>query len=105
MPPTVLIERVKHQTFLRAFMTYLKSEQAEENLLFLLDKGNNEVLFNKYIKKDAPDEINIPDKIRAPLIALAGQQKWSSMAAGLKEARRVIAANTNDGGLKRFLAS
>ncbi len=105
MPPRVLIENVKHQIFLLEFRKFLKSEYAEENLLFLQDKGNGEVLYNKYIKPGAPQEVNLPDKIKTPLAALAAQKKWSAMAPVLKEARKIIAANTNDGGLKRFMDS
>jgi hypothetical protein len=105
MPPKVQIETVKHQHFLREFRAYLKSEHAEENLLFLQDKSSHELLYNRYLKPDAPEEINLPDKVRAPLTALAAQKRWSAMAAGIKEARRIIAANTNDGGLKRFMDS
>ena len=105
MPSRVLIENVKHRVFLEAFRQFLRVERAEKNLQFLLDKSNNEVLYQQYLRTDAPYELNLPDKLKAPLAALASQKQWSRMSTGIKEARRHIAAQTNDGGLRRFLAS
>lgn len=105
MPPQVLIETVKHRVFLQAFRQFLQRERAEENLLFLQDRGSNEALYQQYLRPDAPRAVSLPDKLRAPLAALAQQKKWSAMSAGLKAARRHVAATTNAGGLQRFLAS
>jgi hypothetical protein len=105
MPPKIQIEACKHQLFLQAFRKFMQAEHAEENLLFLFDKNGNEAVYNKYVKEGATEQVNLPDKIVAPLKALAAQKKWSAMGPGLKEARKVIAANTNDGGLKRFIDS
>ena len=105
MPPRILIETCKHQLFLQAFRKFMQAEHAEENLLFLFDKNGNEAVYSKYIKDGAPEQVNLPAKIVTPLKTLASQKKWSAMGPGLKEARKIIAANTNDGGLKRFLDS
>src|SRR5687768_4665509 len=105
MPPKVLIENVKHKLFLQAFRKFMQGESAEENLLFLIDKGSNEARYSSYIRSGAPREVKLPDKIRKPLAALAAQKKWSAMGPGLKEARKFIAAHTNEGGLQRFMAS
>jgi hypothetical protein len=113
MPPKILIENVKHKLFLQEFLKlflqeflkFMRVERSEENVLFLFDKNNNEARYNRFIKPGAPQEVKLPDKIRAPLAALAAQKKWSAMGPGLKDARKAIAASTNDGGLRRFLAS
>jgi hypothetical protein len=105
MSPRVLIENVKHKLFLEAFRKFLQAERAEVNLLFLFDKSNNEIRYHKFIRDGAPQGISLPDSIKKPLAALAAQKKWSAMGPGLREARKVIAAHTNDGSLPRFLAS
>jgi hypothetical protein len=105
MPPSVLIENVKHKLFLEAFRKFLLAERAEVNLLFLFDKSNNEVRYHKFIRDGAPQAISLPDSIRQPLAALAAQKKWGAMGPCLREARKVIAALTNDDSLPRFLAS
>ena len=105
MAPRVLIEHVKHRVFLEAFRQFLRVEQAEVCLQFLLDKSNNEILYQQYLRPDAPKAISLPEKLKAPLVALASQKQWSRMSPGIREARKLIAAQTNDGGLRRFLAS
>jgi hypothetical protein len=105
MPPTVLIEKVKHQVFLRALREFLKGEHADKNLRFLHDKSSSEALFNQYIRPDAADALDLPESIRAPLAALASQKKWGAMGPGLKQARKAVAAHTNNGLLQRFMDS
>ena len=107
MPTRVLIEHVKHRIFIAELRKFLRSEQpgADAQLAFLLDKGSNEARYHAYLKPGAPQEINLPDRIKKPLAALAAQKTWSAMGPGLKEARQAIAAHITDGGLKRFLAS
>lgn len=105
MPSRVFIENCKHQLFLQAFRKFLQAEQAEDNFLFLLDKNGNEKVYNTYIRDSAPAQINLPDSLASPLKALASQKKWSAMGPGLKAARKLIAANINDGALRRFLDS
>jgi hypothetical protein len=105
MPPTVLIEKVKHQVFLRAFREFLKGEAAGRNLRFLKDKSSHEALYHQYIRPDAPDLLDLPENVRAPLAVLADQKRWNAMGPGLKEARKVVAAHTNNGVLQRFMDS
>src|SRR5687767_4298252 len=105
MPPRVLIENVKHRLFLEALRAFVRGGKDEASLGFLLDKNNNEARYLKYIKPGAPQELKLPDPLRATLVTLAAQKKWSAMGTGLKEARRLVAASTNAGGLKRFMDS
>jgi hypothetical protein len=107
MPPKVLIENVKHKRFLDEFRRFMKSEQAENHLLFLIDKSGNEERYNKFLKDGAALEVKfkLPDKVKLTLTALASQKKWSAMGPGLKEARKLVAAHTNSGLLPRFMES
>ncbi len=105
MPPTVSLQTVKNQHFLKEFQEFIKKEYAEENFLFMFDKGSNEVLYNKYIKVGSAKEVNISDGFRRPLDALAAQKKWSGMAAGIKEARIEITKIVNQGPVPRFVVT
>jgi hypothetical protein len=105
MPPPVLIEHVKHRVFLEAFRQFLRADRAEDSLLFLVDKRNHETLYQQYLRPGAPHAVSLPEALSARLAALASQKKWTGMSAGLKEARKHVAAAVNDGALRRFLAS
>ena len=105
MPPAVTPQTVRNQYFLKEFREFIKKEHAEENFLFMFDKGSNEVIYNKYIKVGSDKEVNISHGLRRPLDALAAQKKWSSMAAGLKAARAEITVIVNSGPVPRFMAT
>jgi hypothetical protein len=99
------IETVKNKYFLQQFRAFVEKEHATENFLFVFDPGNNQVLYDKYIKVGVPLEVNISDKQREPLTALATAKKWSAMSAPLKVARAEIAKLLNEGPLPRFKAT
>src|SRR5260370_35059077 len=84
------IETVKNKYFLDRLHEHIKKEFSEENFLFVYDKSNNQVLYEKYIKEGAPREVNISSAQRKPLIQLAAAKKGSAMTAPLQGARKKL---------------
>lgn len=104
MPPKS-IETVKNKFFLDRLHVHIVKEHSEENFLFVYDKSNNQVLYEKYIKEGAPREVNISGAQRSALIALAATKKWSAMNAPMQVARKEIIKLINSDSLPRFLAT
>ena len=104
MPP-ISVQTVKNQFFLKELLEFIKKEHADENFLFLFDKSSNEAIYNKYIKVGSPKEVNISSALRMPLDTLAAGKKWSSMAAGIKNARAEITNVVNQGPVPRFVVT
>ena len=105
MPATIALATVKNTYFLNLLHEYTKKEYSEENYLFVYDKSNNQVLYEKYIKVKSPKEVNISSALRNPLDALATTKKWSSMNAGILAARKEIIKVITEDSLPRFLVS
>ncbi len=99
------IESVKNKYFLERLHEHIKKEFSEENFLFVYDKSNNQVLYEKYIKVGAPREVNISGAQRSALIALAAAKKWTAMSAPMLVARKEVIKLINSDSLPRFLAS
>ena len=70
---------------------FSKAEHTDDTLEFLDSKATNQVLYNTYIKKGAPTQINLPDSLVGQFEPLAKAGKWSDMTKLIKTAR----ANVN----------
>jgi len=70
---------------------FSKAEHTDDTLEFLDSKATNQVLYNNYIKKGAPTQINLPDSLVRQFEPLAKVGKWSDMTRLVKTAR----ANVN----------
>ena len=49
MPAPITLATVKNTYFLNLLHEYTKKEYSEENYLFVYDKSNNQVLYEKYV--------------------------------------------------------
>ena len=87
---------------LAALQAYMKKERNDENFAFFFDKGNNEALYTKYVKRGAQKEINLPAKTKGPLDALAAVKNWNGMTPGMKLAKDNIRALINSDIMPRF---
>jgi hypothetical protein len=96
---------IKNAYLLAAIGEAARKEYSSENVEFYHDKSSNQVLYEKYIKENAPKQVNLAAQHRQPLDELAAQKKWSSMSTGLKAARVQIAALIDKDTMMRFANS
>src|SRR6185369_12885552 len=71
-------------------LDFAKDEHTDENLLFLDSKANNQVIYDTFIKKGSPHEVNLPSDVLKQLGTLATAKNWKGMDAPLKLARANI---------------
>jgi hypothetical protein len=84
---------------------YLVANGQEESYLFLYEKTDNRKAYERYIKEDAPKQVNIPYAIRKELDKQAKASEWGAMDANLAKARKSIAEMLNADVMTRFAVS
>jgi len=104
-PPPTFDMASKDNTLKLAMQAYMKKAFADESFDFYFSKENNQVLYHKYVKQGAPNQVNLPSSARIPLDKLAQAGQWDKMAAPMKKARTVIAGMVKNDVLGRFAQS
>jgi hypothetical protein len=101
--PQPRLEDAKLDPALRTLMReYMNKNFNRENFEFYFTTEGNEVVYNKYVKLGAPEQVNVPAKLLAPLDTLAASGQWDKMAAPMAAARHSIAGMAFDDVLVRF---
>jgi hypothetical protein len=85
-------------------LAFSTKEHTEENILFLVGKGNMDGIFNTYIKPGSSKEINIDGKLRDKLVAAHAAKDETEFNKQLKAAKDVV-AGLSEQILTRFKAS
>jgi hypothetical protein len=104
-PAPTLEAAAKDNTLKLLMQAYMKKAFADESFDFYFSKANNQVLYHKYVKQGAPDQVNLPSSARIPLDKLAQAGQWGNMDAPMKKAREAIAAMVRNDVLSRFVES
>jgi hypothetical protein len=88
-----------------AAFEYSKKEHNSECILFYYDKADAKVIYEKYVAKNAPVEVNLSESVANPMHELAAKNDWKSpeWENCLKAARFEIARLWNGDTARRFV--
>jgi hypothetical protein len=100
--PVPKFATIKNKYLLQLIKDTAKREYSAENYDFYFSKLGNQQLYNTFISNASPRQVNLPNKTRKPLDDLAAKKQWSSMSAGIKQARADIASLLENDTLARM---
>jgi hypothetical protein len=101
--PSPRFEDAKKDTQLKLLMhKYLNDNHNAENFAFYFSTEGDQVVYNKYVRAGAPEQVNLPTSVRKPLDEKAAAGEWSNMVAPMAAARKSIASMTAADVLTRF---
>ncbi|HZR16668.1 MAG TPA: hypothetical protein VFE51_05015 [Verrucomicrobiae bacterium] len=97
----------KDSTLLAAAFAVAKREFNSENILFYCATGDPKTVYEKFVSRDAPTQVNLPAPISDPMHDLAKDNKWEdpSWKKLLDDAKESIARLWNGDCKKRFINS
>jgi hypothetical protein len=102
MPPITFEEAIRDSRLRTILHKYLVANGQEESYTFLATRGDNQNLYDTYVKQRAPRQINIPNSIRKEMDKLAGAAKWTAMEPYMKQARKSIVEMLDKDVMTRF---
>lgn len=84
---------------------FSKKEHNSECILFYYDKVDTKTIYEKYVAKNAPVEVNLSGEVAEPMHALAAKNDWQSSEwkGCLESARLEIARLWNKDTARRFV--
>lgn len=95
---------LKSKRMMEIFVPYAKSSHIDESIEFIraVDKKmKKQDIYEKFIRQDAPREVNISATVREKLDALAKDQEYDKM--NFDEARKAVCGMLNADVLPRFV--
>jgi hypothetical protein len=93
MPGLKFAELSKDPKALEAMLKFTKKDMSSEQVLFLIDKGNNEAIYKKFISAKSQTQVNLNGELQKGLDALANAKpfsKYKDMGTLLQKARDFV---------------